>query len=351
MDNRKRSKNLTDSMIQKLNPYAEEMYDLYWNWGLNFAEISQTLGVASPSSVYRFFAYRFGAKTREQQLKELKEVNTGRVWSEEAKENVRCGVQKFYDENMGKFLNDDGTPKENCPYKSAMYVGKKKQEGMDNLFEFCFGNPREFLQLEYIERKKSIDDISVMTGFSRTYLTSLLKRCGFQIRDKWCANRGKKHPMSEKQKKKMSEVFSQPEVYQRRSEAQKRYWSTVPYEERIKRTRNGCVAGFNAVNSMTGMSSIEAKVKEQLDELGVRYIQQKEVCDGNKVYYLDFYLPDYKLVVECNGDYWHNLPNRKQRDKDLENFVKRTNHNIIFIWEHEINDEWFWVGDYLEEHI
>ena len=21
---------------------------------------------------------------------------------------------------------------------------------------------------------------------------------------------------------------------------------------------------------------------------------------------------------------------------------------IVFIWEHEINDEWFWIGDYLE---
>jgi predicted HTH transcriptional regulator len=27
--------------------------------------------------------------------------------------------------------------------------------------------------------------------------------------------------------------------------------------------------------------------------------------------------------------------------------VKSTGRNIIFIWEHEIKDDWFWVGDYL----
>lgn len=59
------------------------------------------------------------------------------------------------------------------------------------------------------------------------------------------------------------------------------------------------------------------------------------VKDGKFI--LDFYLPGYKLVVECNGDYWHQLPERIKRDKDLEEYILSTGREIVFIWEHEIN--------------
>lgn len=84
---------------------------------------------------------------------------------------------------------------------------------------------------------------------------------------------------------------------------------------------------------------------EQLDDIGIRYIHQLQV-DGGK-FILDFYIPSLKVVIECNGDYWHNLENRKQRDDDLKKYVMSTGCSIIFLWEHEINDEWFWVGDYI----
>ena len=220
-------------MIAKLEPYADEMYDLYWNWGLNFAEISETLGVASPASVYRYFAYKFGAKTKEQQLKELKEKNTGRIWTEETKENVRQGVIRSY-------MNE--------------------------------------------------------------------------------------------------------ELHKRRSEDNKRVWSKMSHAERVKRTHNGMCSARRKANSIT-ISSIERKVAEQLDCIGIHYVQQKELMYGK--FYADFYIPSLKLVIECNGDYWHSLPHRIQRDKDLKKYVERSGHKIIFIWEHEINDEWFWIGDYL----
>ena len=97
------------------------------------------------------------------------------------------------------------------------------------------------------------------------------------------------------------------------------------------------------------VSKPEIKVAKQLNEIGIRFIQQKEILNGK--YYLDFYIPSLKLVIECNGDYWHNLPKRKQRDKELKKYVEGTGRKIIFIWEHEINDDWFWVGDYIKEVV
>ena len=39
------------------------------------------------------------------------------------------------------------------------------------------------------------------------------------------------------------------------------------------------------------------------------------------------------------------IPSASER---LKEYVESTSRRIVFIWEHEINDEWFWVGDYLE---
>lgn len=135
------------------------------------------------------------------------------------------------------------------------------------------------------------------------------------------------------------------------SKAWKEQWNSLSKEEQLLRLQKWIEAGHQAERdgSYLRPSSIELIVKEQLDEIGFRYVQQKRVHDGNRYFFLDFYLPDLKLVIECNGDYWHNLPEKKERDKALKEYVESTGRRIIFIWEHEINDDWFWVGDFIEE--
>lgn len=109
------------------------------------------------------------------------------------------------------------------------------------------------------------------------------------------------------------------------------------------RYENWIRAGHAASNVI---SSIEIKVKDQLDSYGIRYVQQKMLFNG--MFFVDFWLPDYQLVIECNGDYWHSLPERIERDKRLEEYVISKGKDILWLWEHEINDEWFDISDYLE---
>lgn len=223
------------STMMKIKPYENEIWDLYWNKKLSFKEISDWLGICSASSLYRYMKIYLKTRTKEEQLNNLKDFNTGRIWSDKSKDNVRRGVIRSYENEA---------------------------------------------------------------------------------------------------------------LHKKRSEDNKRIWSNMTKEEKYKRTRNGIVAAHNAIKNIV-VSSIEVKVAEQLDYLGIRYIQQKCICNGK--YYLDFYIPSLKLVVECNGDYWHILPGRKQRDKELKEYVESTGRKIIFIWEHEINDEWFWIEDYIKE--
>lgn len=156
---------------------------------------------------------------------------------------------------------------------------------------------------------------------------------------------------SDKTKNKMSKYQSNrtEEHNKKMRNAWKEQWKSLTKEEQLERLSKWIKAGHESINSFTFKpSSIEVKVSKQLDMIGIRYIKQKHIYNGSRNFYLDFYIPSLKLVIECNGDYWHNLPNRIERDKELKEYVESTGRKIIFIWEHEINDDWFWVGDYLE---
>ena len=52
-------------------------------------------------------------------------------------------------------------------------------------------------------------------------------------------------------------------------------------------------------------TSIELKVENELKNRGIKY--QKQVSLG-KVAIVDFYLPDYKKVIQCDGCFYHNCP-------------------------------------------
>lgn len=135
-----------------------------------------------------------------------------------------------------------------------------------------------------------------------------------------------------------------PSLRSERSSSNKACWESMSDGDKAKRYSKG-LKTMQLHAQQAKVSSIELKVKCQLEELGIRFIHQKQIADGKFI--LDFYIPSMKLVVECNGDYWHNLESRKQRDRELKEYVLSAGRDIIFIWEHEINDEWFWIGDYI----
>ena len=158
---------------------------------------------------------------------------------------------------------------------------------------------------------------------------------------------------SDETKKKMSVYQSNRTERHKQnfSKAWKKQWETLSKEEQLLRIQNWIEAGHKSLKdgSYLKPSSIELKVKEQLDMINIKYIQQKRAYNGERYFFLDFYIPSLKLVIECNGDYWHSFPDKIKRDKQLKKYVESTGRKIIFIWEHEINDDWFWIGDFIEE--
>lgn len=98
-----------------------------------------------------------------------------------------------------------------------------------------------------------------------------------------------------------------------------------------------------------GTSKLEKKfAKEFLDKLGVKY-EDQYFAESIKRYY-DFYLPEYRVIIEVDGDYWHSYgkvyeemnPTQKKNarvDKIKDEWALSHGIPIIRIWEHEINNE------------
>ncbi len=63
----------------------------------------------------------------------------------------------------------------------------------------------------------------------------------------------------------------------------------------------------NKQRSKSKNTSIELIVKSFLEQHTIKYIQQYDKISS---YYVDFYLPEYNLVIECFGDYWHANPKK-----------------------------------------
>lgn len=82
-------------------------------------------------------------------------------------------------------------------------------------------------------------------------------------------------------------------------------------------------------------TKIELKVKEFLDTLNITYYHPYSFYYK---YLVDFAYPDLKLIIECDGDYWH-TKDQKVIDKDIEEneFIEEKGWKILRLWESDIN--------------
>ena len=76
----------------------------------------------------------------------------------------------------------------------------------------------------------------------------------------------------------------------------------------------------------------EMKVRFFLDSVGAKYIQEYKI--GR--FWADFYLIDYNSVIEVDGDYWHSLPEIKEKDKRKDAFLIEKGIRVFHIKECEL---------------
>jgi DNA mismatch endonuclease (patch repair protein) len=111
-----------------------------------------------------------------------------------------------------------------------------------------------------------------------------------------------------------------------------------------KEKRSRIMASIKSENT-----SIERKLAEYLTRAGIGF-QKHPKLPGRP----DFLIEDSKLLVYCDGDFWHGYDYKKRRHKlpkfwrkKIETNMKRDNRiraklrrsgwKVIRLWEHEIN--------------
>jgi len=119
---------------------------------------------------------------------------------------------------------------------------------------------------------------------------------------------------------------------QKISKSVRELWANRTKEEKLRILRFRAKAGLEAQAGHS--SSIEKDIWKVLDELSINYKTQVSFSNGKFI--VDIYIPTQRLIIECNGDYWHKLPKIKERDKMLEEYARKNNLKTIWLWESEI---------------
>jgi len=123
------------------------------------------------------------------------------------------------------------------------------------------------------------------------------------------------------------------EIFTDRNKKIKEYWDSLSIEDRKKRCSNlikkwedpsfrskmsSVCKKRNAlmsINGKTGTTYIELIMANMLDEQNILYETQKPIKYSNSSgcrKFPDFYIPEYKMIIECDGEEWH-------KDKEADN--------------------------------
>ena len=82
-------------------------------------------------------------------------------------------------------------------------------------------------------------------------------------------------------------------------------------------------------------TSIEYKIRLILEKHNIKFTQHVRYIISPRE--LDFYLPAYKVAIECNGIYWHSGINGKNRFKVKYELLSKTDIQMLTFWEDDIH--------------
>jgi len=174
----------------------------------------------------------------------------------------------------------------------------------------------KFIKEEHWQKGKTIKQISKELNVSRHSLIKFLQKHGIRTRT-----------ISEDSKRR----FSKMSFEERRKQAKKAFtkakqlWDNNPEwaSEHIRKI-------LEAQNYRE--TSIELIARGWLDEWEIEYIPQYQV---GRVF-IDIALLQWKVAIECDGDYWHSKPGQIVKDKKRDKFLNINGWYVLRLKENDI---------------
>ena len=135
------------------------------------------------------------------------------------------------------------------------------------------------------------------------------------------------------------------------------------FKSKVKQKNSKKVVSKKKKHPQYGTSKLEEDfAREFLDKLGIKYVYQYEAKDIGR--FFDFFIPESRLILEVDGDYWHGNP-EKYKEDELKGHQKRAKRvdeyktkwallhgiPILRFWESDIRKNPKKVLKILEEEI
>ena len=79
---------------------------------------------------------------------------------------------------------------------------------------------------------------------------------------------------------------------------------------------------------------IEKLIRQELEKRKIQFKQ--EYLAQAPFLTVDFFLPQYKLLIYCDGKYWHKKDNRRKQDYVINAKLRRAGYKVIRFWEDQI---------------
>lgn len=113
-------------------------------------------------------------------------------------------------------------------------------------------------------------------------------------------------------------------------------WHTKPENKALMREHGA----RTAMQGQRGPTDIECIMADALDAIGVVYAYQFPISNHHGIIFsCDFALPSARIVIECDGSYWHALPNMMKRDKHKDAYLKAAGYTLLRFSDKQIKQD------------
>lgn len=84
-------------------------------------------------------------------------------------------------------------------------------------------------------------------------------------------------------------------------------------------------------------NSIEVKIQNFLRDMNIEFFTHQKIRDIEHSFKCDILIPSMKLVIECDGNYWHSYPIGTEMDHIRNKELIEKGFKVLRLWECEIN--------------
>lgn len=84
-----------------------------------------------------------------------------------------------------------------------------------------------------------------------------------------------------------------------------------------------------------GLNKLELKGRDILNEIGVKFEEQVLMFDK---FLVDVLVPEKKLIIQWDGEYWHTKPKRALLDKSQDKYLEKCGYSILRITDNQIKN-------------